>query len=143
MKEPSVQANYTANFPEDDSLASGRLFSFVNFVPLVVKAFAFLPPIPIYKAFDSILQVNHIKVHQQPDGFPAELEVRDYLSLVDWRNEIHGVDFNHHQVFDQQIHPIPEFELRPFVDNRKPNLACSTKAGRVKFVLQTGLVGAL
>ena len=45
------------------------------------------------EAADALLQMDNVKVDDESKRFAAELEIRDDLRLMDWRDSFYGLDF--------------------------------------------------
>jgi len=115
----------------------------VSLVSLVVYDLRFSPPGAVYEAFDPILQMYDVEVDQQSDGFAAQFEIRNNLSLMNRRDRIDRLDFDNHEIFDQQIHSIADLQFHAVVDDGKSDLARASNTRFVKLMLQAGLVGTL
>jgi hypothetical protein len=67
---------------------------------------ALLPTRTVYKAFKPILQMHNTEVYKQAEGFTTEFEVRKELGVMDRADCVDGLDFYHHKVFHNQVHPV-------------------------------------
>jgi hypothetical protein len=68
---------------------------------------------------DSIFEQLDIKVEQQADWIPGELEIREHLSFVDRSDRLDHLELNDNLVLDQQIQPIPLLQVYRFIDDGK------------------------
>jgi hypothetical protein len=101
-------------------------------------------PIPsVDHAFNAIFQVGDVEIDQQPNAFPAEAEIRQKLSLMDRVDAIYALDLNNHQIFDEQINAITEFQFLSLVDHGQTNLSGHVKSSLAEFVRQASLVSTL
>jgi hypothetical protein len=86
--------------------------------------------------------VHNIEVYKQSDGFATELKVRKYLGLMYRRDGLDRLDFDHHQVFHQQINAIAQFELYTAINDRETYLRGGMDSGTPQFKLKAGRVSA-
>ena len=71
---------------------------------------------------NSVFQHRHIEIHEKAHLAPGKPEVREQLSLMDWRQRIHGFDFNNHSPFDEQVQSVTAVQLHVFVYDRQRSL---------------------
>jgi hypothetical protein len=103
----------------------------------------FLFPVStVHETFDAVFQVHNIEVYKQAERFATEFKVRKELGFVDGRYRIYGLDFDYHEVFDEEIHAIAQFELDLTIDDRKADLSCGVKSILGQFILEARRVGA-
>ena len=102
-----------------------------------------LPTRTVNEALQSIFQMYNIKVYKQPNGFTTEFKVRKDLGLMDRGKRVHGLDLDNDKVLNYQVHPIPQIELDPTIDDRKTNLRRRLEPCVQEFILQAGDVSAL
>jgi len=63
---------------------------------------------------------------------------------MDRVDAIDALDLNHHhQVFDEHVNPITDFQFLALVDHRQTNLGGDVKSALAEFVRQTRLVSTL
>ncbi len=74
---------------------------------------------PVDFAVNSFLQVGDIEVDQQPDTQPAQSQIREQLSVVDWKNRLDCLNFDNHDFIDEQIDPIAELDRESFIPDGK------------------------
>ena len=73
----------------------------------------------------------------------GELQVGEYLGLVDRVESLNRFEFDDHQAVDSQIQPEPAIDPNPPVDNRQLLLALDKTASVEEFVFQTRFVSGL
>lgn len=73
----------------------------------------------------------------------CELQVGQYLSSVDWKDNLDGLHFDDHRVVHQQIDSKTAVKLKPLVPEWHLDLALNLKATALQFVFKALLVDAL
>jgi hypothetical protein len=97
------------------------------------RFFLVLPPGAVYKALNTILQVNNIEVYKQSQGFATQFDVQKNMGVMYWCDGVHRLQCNDDQVFNEQVDAITEFELDSAVEDWRADLGfgadCSSVGG--------------
>lgn len=72
--------------------------------------------------FDPMSQVNTIEIDQYSKFLTAELEIGDELRLMDRRERIYCLDFNHDKVFHKEIQSISNVQSDFSINEWERNL---------------------
>jgi len=88
----------------------------------------FFPAVPVDHALDSVPQVGDVKVNQQTDSDAAQSHIRQKLRLVDGMNRLDTLHFDDHELFDDEVDPVPQFDSFPVENHWQTDLAGDCKS---------------
>ncbi len=54
--------------------------------------------------------MGDVKVNQQADSDAAQPHVRQKLRLMNWMDRLDALHFNNHELFDDEVDPVPKFD---------------------------------
>jgi hypothetical protein len=91
---------------------------------------------------DSLAEVWDVEINEKTDRAPTELQVREKLRSVQWKQFFHRLQFNDDAVLDQEIDSVSGFKLQSFVNHRQSNLVLKLQASDGEFVNKASGVGA-
>ena len=72
-----------------------------------------------------------------------DFEICEQLRSVDRQQLLDCLDFHNDRVFHEQIHPVAQSQLKPFVVNRQMHLPFETQAQLAQFVTEAFLICGL
>lgn len=106
-----------------------------------ISLFSFF--VVVYQPLDAESQVRNVKVYQEPDFEPTQLQVCEELSMVNTQKLFNDLQFHDDDLFDEQVDPIPDIQLNPFIGNGKWHFLANAESTQVPFVSQTCSIRAL
>lgn len=58
------------------------------------------------KAFEAILEVFHVEIHQKPDRKARQLQVGEQLCIMDGQEFLDTLEFENQSIFHENIYPV-------------------------------------
>ena len=78
----------------------------------------FFPVLAVDHTLDSVSQVSDVEINQQPYSDAAESHVRQKLSLMDRMKCVDALYLDNHQVLNDEIDSVAEFDFFSIEDHR-------------------------
>ena len=97
----------------------------------------------MHHAAKPVAQMHYVKVDQQANIFPAQLEISNQLCQMNGVNRIYCLDFDDHRILHENVNSESEIDPLAVIVHRKGRLRGSSKATLSQLTHQADLVDAL
>jgi hypothetical protein len=77
-----------------------------------------------------------MKVYQESDFDPTQLQVCEELSVVNTQKLFNDLQLHDDDVLDEQVDPIPDIQMNPFIGNGKWHFLANAQSTQMQFVSQ-------
>jgi hypothetical protein len=89
-----------------------------------------------------VLQKRYIEIDEEPQRFPAQLQIRLQLHLMNRRHFFHCLDFHDQTIFHQQVQSVSFINLERFIKDWLRSLSKRANPCLSQFIEKACFIGA-
>jgi len=96
----------------------------------------------VHDTSNSVTQVRHVEVYEQPHFMSAEFQIRQDLRHMKREQFLNSLQFQDDAIFDQEIDAVPSIDANAVVHDWHPDLMVETHAILSQLIANTCVIGA-